>query len=113
MDNLASINALYNEAKDELEGSKADQAELTELREMKSDVERKEKQQAGIIENQVGTSLLWLAVVSGGKGGGRSRVVGSAGHMSVAWKAVGAGIRRATSVIKGDRQRVGKGREKV
>lgn len=74
MDNLASINALYNEAKDELEGSKADQAELTELREMKSDIERKEKQQAGIIENQVGVScLLWQWCKGEGGGGGQTQ----------------------------------------
>ena len=54
MDELASINALYSEAKGELEVSKADQQELTDLREMKEDIERKEKQQAAIIENQVG-----------------------------------------------------------
>ena len=53
MDELASINALYNEAKGELESSKADQQELQDLREMKEDIERKEKQQAAIIENQV------------------------------------------------------------
>lgn len=32
--------------------AKNDQTELEELREMKSDIERKEKQQASIIENQ-------------------------------------------------------------
>ena len=53
MDELASINALYSEAKAELESSKADQQELIDLREMKEDIERKEKQQAAIIENQV------------------------------------------------------------
>ena len=37
----------------EVEGAKADLAELEELREMKADVERKEKQQAAIIEGQV------------------------------------------------------------
>lgn len=112
MDNLASINALYNEAKDELEGSKADQAELTELREMKSDIERKEKQQAGIIENQVGVSCLLRQWCKGekGVGWGKHRVVGKAvgsiGQMSLAWQTVGAGISRAMSVIKGDRQGV-------
>jgi len=53
MDELASVSALYNEAKADLEASKADQSELNELREMKEDIERKEKQQAAIIENQV------------------------------------------------------------
>ncbi|GAX81265.1 hypothetical protein CEUSTIGMA_g8697.t1 [Chlamydomonas eustigma] len=52
MDELAGINALYSEAKAEVDASKADQQELTDLREMKEDVERKEKQQAQIIENQ-------------------------------------------------------------
>lgn len=52
MEELASINALYTEARADLEQTKADQEELEELREMKSDIERKEKQQAVIIENQ-------------------------------------------------------------
>ncbi len=52
MDELASINALYNEAKSELDVSKADQEELAMLREMKEDIARKDKQQAQIIENQ-------------------------------------------------------------
>lgn len=38
----------------EVEGVKQDLGELEELREMRADVERKEKQQAAIIENQVG-----------------------------------------------------------
>lgn len=37
-----------------MEGAKAELAELEELRELRADVERKEKQQAAIIENQVG-----------------------------------------------------------
>jgi hypothetical protein len=37
-----------------VDASKADQAELEDLREMKADVERKERQQAAIIEGQVG-----------------------------------------------------------
>lgn len=53
MDELASINALYHEAQGDLEQSKADEAELEELRDMKADIERKDKQQAVIIENQV------------------------------------------------------------
>lgn len=53
MEELASINALYVEAKSELEGTRADAAELEELRELKSDIERKEKQQAAIIDQQV------------------------------------------------------------
>ncbi|PNW82236.1 hypothetical protein CHLRE_06g278125v5 [Chlamydomonas reinhardtii] len=52
MEELASINALYVEAKSELEGTRADAAELEELRELKSDIERKEKQQAAIIDQQ-------------------------------------------------------------
>lgn len=52
MDELASINALYSEAKSELDCNKADAQELIELREMKEDVARKEKGQAAIIENQ-------------------------------------------------------------
>lgn len=35
---------------------RAEAAELEELRELKKDIERKEKQQAAIIENQVGTA---------------------------------------------------------
>lgn len=57
MDELANISALYNEAKADLDASKADQNELNDLREMKEDIERKEKQQAAIIENQV---RVWL-----------------------------------------------------
>ena len=57
MDELASINALYNEARSDLEQTKADGEELTELRELKEDIERKEKQQAMIIENQVRACL--------------------------------------------------------
>lgn len=59
MDELANINALYNEAKEIIEQSKVDASELEELREMKSDIERKEKQQAAIIENQV-RSCWWM-----------------------------------------------------
>lgn len=53
MDELSHINVLYNDTKTELDSCKADQAELEELREMKEDVKRKEKQQQAIIENQV------------------------------------------------------------
>ncbi|EFJ53111.1 Kar3 member kinesin-like protein [Volvox carteri f. nagariensis] len=52
MEELASINALYVESKAELEQSRADQSELEELRELKADIERKEKQQAAIIDQQ-------------------------------------------------------------
>lgn len=52
MEELADATALYNEAKQEMADHKADQEELEELREMKEDIERKEKQQAMIIENQ-------------------------------------------------------------
>jgi hypothetical protein len=48
------VNALYTEAKELVEQAKSDERELEELREMRSDVERKEKQQAAIIEHQVG-----------------------------------------------------------
>ncbi|KAG2501877.1 hypothetical protein HYH03_000375 [Edaphochlamys debaryana] len=52
MEELASINALYVEAKGELDQTRADAAELDELRELKADIERKEKQQAAIIDQQ-------------------------------------------------------------
>ncbi|GLI62984.1 hypothetical protein VaNZ11_005841 [Volvox africanus] len=52
MEELAAINALYVESKAELEQTRADQAELDELRELKADIERKEKQQAAIIDQQ-------------------------------------------------------------
>lgn len=54
MEELAAINALYVESKAELEQTRADQTELDELRELKADIERKEKQQAAIIDQQVG-----------------------------------------------------------
>ncbi len=38
--------------------NKFDAAELEELRELKNDIERKDKQQAGIIENQVRCQML-------------------------------------------------------
>lgn len=53
MEELATVNALYAEAKSEVEQRAGDLEELDELREMKADIERKEKQQAAIIENQV------------------------------------------------------------
>jgi hypothetical protein len=53
MDELASITALFNEAKNEMEQAKNDKEELEELREIKSDIDRKDKQNAMIIENQV------------------------------------------------------------
>jgi len=49
---VASINALYEGLRGELAAVRADQQELTDLREMREDVERKEKQQAAIIDNQ-------------------------------------------------------------
>ncbi|PNH02813.1 Kinesin-like calmodulin-binding protein [Tetrabaena socialis] len=52
MEELASINALYVEAKSEVDQSRADQSELDDLRELKADIERKEKQQAAIIDQQ-------------------------------------------------------------
>uniref|UniRef100_A0A7S0Y9G8 Kinesin motor domain-containing protein n=1 Tax=Polytomella parva TaxID=51329 RepID=A0A7S0Y9G8_9CHLO len=52
VDELASVSALYNDSRAEVEQMKNDQEELEELREMKADIERKEKQQAVIIENQ-------------------------------------------------------------
>lgn len=68
MDELSHINVLYNDTKTELDSCKADQAELEELREMKEDVKRKEKQQQAIIENQVrgvaleGVTVLFVSV---------------------------------------------------
>ncbi len=53
LEELAGVNALYTEAKEQLEQSRADEQELVELREMKADVERKDKQQAEIIQSQV------------------------------------------------------------
>lgn len=53
VDELASTAAAMNELKSELETLKLDVIELEELREMKADIQRKEKQQAMIIENQV------------------------------------------------------------
>jgi hypothetical protein len=53
MDELANVTALYNEAKTEISQAKADKEELDELRELKSDIDRKDKQNAMIIENQV------------------------------------------------------------
>eukprot|EP00798_Chlamydomonas_sp_ICE-L_P023238 gene23238-30462_t len=47
MDELATVNALYNEALVDLEQSKADDKELSELRLMKAAIDTKEKQQAG------------------------------------------------------------------
>eukprot|EP00877_Chromochloris_zofingiensis_P014605 jgi/Chrzof1/9399/Cz04g01170.t1 len=52
VDELASTAAAMNELKSELETLKLDVIELEELREMKADIQRKEKQQAMIIENQ-------------------------------------------------------------
>jgi hypothetical protein len=40
---------------------RAEAAELEELRELKKDIERKEKQQAAIIENQVRSTCLLIA----------------------------------------------------
>lgn len=66
MDELANVTALYNEAKTEISQAKADKEELDELRELKSDIDRKDKQNAMIIENQVSgvlysaaANLLW------------------------------------------------------
>uniref|UniRef100_A0A7S0WQ45 Kinesin motor domain-containing protein n=1 Tax=Chlamydomonas leiostraca TaxID=1034604 RepID=A0A7S0WQ45_9CHLO len=52
LEELAGVNALYAEAKEQVEQAKHDERELEELRELKSDIERKEKQQAAIIEHQ-------------------------------------------------------------
>ncbi len=73
MDELAGVNALYTEAKDALDQIKADEQELSELREMKADVERKEKQQAEIIHSQV----RWLAAL---EAGGRARAAHALGR---------------------------------
>ncbi len=55
MEELASVNALYMEAKEMLDQAKSDEAELEALRELKADIDRKDKQQAEIISNQVHT----------------------------------------------------------
>jgi hypothetical protein len=51
--NLVSCNPLYNIVLCSHVQVRAEAAELEELRELKKDIERKEKQQAAIIENQV------------------------------------------------------------
>jgi hypothetical protein len=63
---------------------RAEAAELEELRELKKDIERKEKQQAAIIENQVRICVRWLVVglpagatyVAAGTTMGHARVTG-------------------------------------
>eukprot|EP00878_Enallax_costatus_P038268 GHUV01043455.1.p1 GENE.GHUV01043455.1~~GHUV01043455.1.p1 ORF type:complete len:1268 (+),score=413.50 GHUV01043455.1:1733-5536(+) len=52
MESAAHNAADLEEMRHELETARRDATELDELREMKSDIERKEKQQASIIENQ-------------------------------------------------------------
>lgn len=52
MEELDKTQKLYHKNKLELEQIKMDLSELDDLREMKADVERKEKQQKVIIENQ-------------------------------------------------------------
>jgi hypothetical protein len=55
----------------EAEASKADVAELEELRELKADVERKERQQAAIIEGQVRGRARLGGGAAGGPGAAR------------------------------------------
>jgi hypothetical protein len=52
----AQSAASIEDLKAQLEAARVDFAELEELRELKTDIERKEKQQAAIIENQVGVA---------------------------------------------------------
>jgi hypothetical protein len=54
MEAAAQSAAQIDDLKTQLEAAHADAGELEELRELKNDIERKEKQQAAIIENQVG-----------------------------------------------------------
>lgn len=58
MEELANVNALYSESKIDLEQNRNNEAELEELREMKADIERKEKGQAVIIQNQASTRMI-------------------------------------------------------
>lgn len=54
MEAAAQSAAQIDDLKTQLEAAREDAGELEELRELKNDIERKEKQQAAIIENQVG-----------------------------------------------------------
>lgn len=54
MEAAAQSAAQIDDLKSQLDGARVDVGELEELRELKKDIERKEKQQAAIIENQVG-----------------------------------------------------------
>jgi hypothetical protein len=56
MEAAAQSAAQIDDLKTQLEAAYVDAGELEELRELKDDIERKEKQQAAIIENQVGHS---------------------------------------------------------
>lgn len=53
MESAAQSAAQIDDLKAQLEAARVDIAELEELRELKTDIERKEKQQAAIIEHQV------------------------------------------------------------
>jgi hypothetical protein len=53
MEAAAQSAAQIDDLKAQLDGARVDVGELEELRELKKDIERKEKQQAAIIENQV------------------------------------------------------------
>lgn len=53
MEAAAQSAADIDELRSQLEAARVEMAELEELRELKKDIERNEKQQAAIIENQV------------------------------------------------------------
>lgn len=53
MEAAAQSAAQIDDLKTQLEQARVDAAEVEELRELKNDIERKEKQQATIIEGQV------------------------------------------------------------
>jgi TolA-binding protein len=55
MEAAAQSAAQVEDLKQQLEAARDDLQELEELRELKKDIERKEKQQAAIIEGQVGS----------------------------------------------------------
>jgi chromosome segregation ATPase len=54
MEATAQSAAQIDDLKTQLEAARVDAGELEELRDLKNDIERKEKQQAAIIEHQVG-----------------------------------------------------------
>lgn len=52
MEELANLTAMYNENLTDLDQIKQDQEELTELRELKREIESREQEQAAVIEQQ-------------------------------------------------------------